>query len=59
MKIRLLLLIVDYPMYEKDELSNKIKFSHNPFSMPRRTKTNKFEKTLIFLHINMILSVMV
>ena len=27
--------IVDYPMYEKDELSNKIKFSHNPFSMPQ------------------------
>ena len=27
--------IVDYPMYEKDDLSNKIKFSHNPFSMPQ------------------------
>ena len=27
--------IVDYPMYEKDEVSNKIKFSHNPFSMPQ------------------------
>ncbi len=27
--------IVDYPMYEKDELSNEIKFSHNPFSMPQ------------------------
>ena len=27
--------IVDYPMYEKDELSNKIRFSHNPFSMPQ------------------------
>ena len=23
--------IVDYPMYELDEKSNKIKFSHNPF----------------------------
>jgi aspartyl-tRNA synthetase len=27
--------IVDYPMFEKDELNNKIKFSHNPFSMPQ------------------------
>ncbi len=27
--------IVDYPMFEKDEESNKIKFSHNPFSMPQ------------------------
>ena len=27
--------IVDYPMYEIDENSGKIKFSHNPFSMPQ------------------------
>ena len=27
--------IVDYPMFEKDEESGKIKFSHNPFSMPQ------------------------
>ena len=27
--------IVDYPMYELDESSKKIKFSHNPFSMPQ------------------------
>ncbi len=27
--------IVDYPMFEKDEVTNKIKFSHNPFSMPQ------------------------
>ena len=27
--------IVDYPMYEKDEESGDIVFSHNPFSMPR------------------------
>ncbi len=27
--------IVDYPMYELDEQTNKIKFSHNPFSMPQ------------------------
>ena len=26
--------IVDYPMFERDELTNKIEFSHNPFSMP-------------------------
>ena len=27
--------IVDYPMYEIDEKTNKIKFSHNPFSLPQ------------------------
>jgi len=27
--------IVDYPMYETDEKSGKIQFSHNPFSMPQ------------------------
>ena len=27
--------IIDYPMYELDEISKKIKFSHNPFSMPQ------------------------
>ena len=27
--------IVDYPMYEFDELTKKVKFSHNPFSMPQ------------------------
>ncbi len=27
--------IVDYPMFEEDEVTNKIKFSHNPFSMPQ------------------------
>ena len=27
--------IVDYPMYELDEQTNKIIFSHNPFSMPQ------------------------
>ena len=27
--------IVDYPMYEKDIETKKIKFSHNPFSMPQ------------------------
>ena len=39
--------IVDYPMFEKDELTNKIIFSHNPFSMPQGNinKIN-FEKPL-------------
>ena len=27
--------IVDYPMYEIDEISKKVIFSHNPFSMPQ------------------------
>lgn len=27
--------IVDYPMYELNEDSNKVEFSHNPFSMPQ------------------------
>ena len=27
--------IVDYPMFEKDDETKKIKFSHNPFSMPQ------------------------
>ena len=27
--------IVDYPMYEFDEISKKVIFSHNPFSMPQ------------------------
>ena len=27
--------VVDYPMYEKDEKTGKIEFSHNPFSMPQ------------------------
>ena len=27
--------IVDYPIFELDEVTKKIKFSHNPFSMPQ------------------------
>ena len=27
--------IVDYPMFEKNVVNNKIEFSHNPFSMPQ------------------------
>ncbi len=42
--------IVDYPMYEIDNQTNKIKFSHNPFSMPQGdvNKIN-FEKPLDIL----------
>ena len=42
--------IVDYPMFEKDEASNKIKFSHNPFSMPQGDLNQiNFEKPLDIL----------
>ena len=42
--------IVDYPMFEEDEQTKKIKFSHNPFSMPQGD-LNKidFEKPLEIL----------
>ena len=33
--------IVDYPMFEKDETTNKIEFSHNPFSMPQGDLSEK------------------
>ena len=33
--------IIDYPMFEKDESTNKIKFSHNPFSMPQGDLSEK------------------
>ena len=39
--------IVDYPMFEFDESTKKIKFSHNPFSMPQGDiKKINFEKPL-------------
>ena len=39
--------IVDYPMFELDEKINKIKFSHNPFSMPQGDLNNiDFSKPL-------------
>jgi aspartyl-tRNA synthetase len=39
--------IVDYPMFEKDENTNNIKFSHNPFSMPQGdTKAIDFDNPL-------------
>ena len=42
--------IVDYPMFEKDEQTKKIKFSHNPFSMPQGDQNKiDFEKPLDIL----------
>ena len=39
--------IVDYPMFEFDEINKKIIFSHNPFSMPQgEIKELNFEKPL-------------
>ena len=42
--------VIDYPMFERDEQTNKIEFSHNPFSMPQGDigKIN-FEKPLDIL----------
>ena len=33
--------IVDYPMFERNEVTNKIEFSHNPFSMPQGDLSEK------------------
>jgi len=42
--------IIDYPMFEKDDQDNTIKFSHNPFSMPQGDIKNiKFDKPLDIL----------
>ena len=39
--------IVDYPMFETDEVTQKVKFSHNPFSMPQGDISSlDFEKPL-------------
>ena len=39
--------IIDYPMYEKDENTGLIKFSHNPFSMPQGNLSDlNFDKPL-------------
>ena len=35
--------VIDYPMYQYDEVKKKIDFSHNPFSMPQ-VDMNSFEK---------------
>ncbi len=36
--------IVDYPMYEINDQTNKIEFSHNPFSMPQGGLKALYEK---------------
>ena len=42
--------VVDYPMFERDEQTNKIEFSHNPFSMPQGNLDNlDFDKPLDML----------
>ena len=42
--------VVDYPMFEIDEQTKKIKFSHNPFSMPQgNIEKLNFEKPLDML----------
>ncbi len=42
--------IVDYPMFEEDEITKKIEFSHNPFSMPQgEVDQLNFEKPLDIL----------
>jgi len=42
--------IVDYPMFERNDITNKIEFSHNPFSMPQgEIKEINFDKPLDIL----------
>ena len=42
--------VVDYPMFKRDEQTNKIEFSHNPFSMPQGKKHEiNFNKPLDIL----------
>ena len=36
--------IVDYPMFEKNEITGEIDFSHNPFSMPQGGMQSLIEK---------------
>ncbi len=36
--------IVDYPMFEKNEITGEIDFSHNPFSMPQGGMKSLLEK---------------
>jgi len=39
--------IVDYPMFELNEITKKVEFSHNPFSMPQgKLDSLNFEKPL-------------
>jgi aspartyl-tRNA synthetase len=42
--------VVDYPMFERNEITNKIEFSHNPFSMPQgKIEMINFDKPLDIL----------
>ena len=42
--------IVDYPMFERNEITSKIEFSHNPFSMPQgELSEDDFNKPLDIL----------
>ncbi len=42
--------VVDYPMFEKDDKTKKIEFSHNPFSMPQgKIDKINFDKPLEIL----------
>ncbi len=42
--------VIDYPMFEKNDITNKIEFSHNPFSMPQgETSKINFDKPLDIL----------
>ena len=42
--------VVDYPMFERNEQTNKIEFSHNPFSLPQGDIKNiNFDKPLDIL----------
>ena len=36
--------IIDYPMFEKNEVTDEIEFSHNPFSMPQGGMKSLVEK---------------
>lgn len=36
--------VVDFPMFERDEATGKIEFSHNPFSMPQGGMDDLLEK---------------
>lgn len=39
--------ITDFPMFERDEVTGKIDFSHNPFSMPQDSLENLSDDELL------------
>lgn len=39
--------ITDFPMFEQDELTGKIDFSHNPFSMPQSSLSDLSQEELL------------